>query len=80
MCRPHVSVCPGDTRRCTVPFLVPPESSGEPWQLFYATATGRAESFDIDGQLDEADAVAAAQDRLLTHGWLSVEVEVQLDE
>lgn len=82
----HKPPCPaiptvhrGDTRDCCVPFLVPPESSGGSWELFYATATGRPNVFDIDGGLSEAAALSVAGDHLLKHGWLSVDVQVRFD-
>lgn len=77
---PAIPVCRGDIRDCRVPFLVPPESSGASWELRYASATGRPGTFEIGGQLDEAEALSVAGDHLLKHGWLTVTVEVEPED
>lgn len=61
-----------------LPFLLPPESSGEDWQLFYA-APGRPVVLEIDGRLAEAEAIIAAQEYVRRHGRLIVQAEVHAE-
>lgn len=51
------------------------------WMLvFYSADSSGPALLEIDGQLSEAEAVAAAQEHLLKHGRLYIEVTHDLDE
>lgn len=58
----------------------PPEMSPDCWQLIFIGVDGDGQIRDFDGHLSRAQAVAAAQDYLLKHGQLRVDVQVQSDE